>query len=311
MAKFQYGGQAVIEGVMMRGPGEMAIAVQKNPEEIIVEKQELIPLTKRYPVLGWPILRGTVALIEAMVIGMKALTFSANQVAETEDEELSSWEMALTILAAVGLAVVLFVVTPVVVTNFVREVLGDFGRSAVEGVLRIGIFIGYVLLIGRMKDIRRVFQYHGAEHKVIHAYEAGEKLTVANAKKYSSLHPRCGTSFVLIVLVLTIFVFTFVGQTGPLQRIAIKIALMPAVAGLAYEFIKFSSRQMHRGWVKALVAPGLWLQQLTTKDPEDKQIQVAIKALLAVLPQEELQKYEEQLETQEPVDEVKERCMTS
>jgi uncharacterized protein YqhQ len=311
MAKFQYGGQAVIEGVMMRGPGEMAIAVQKNPEEIIVEKQVLIPITKRYPLLGWPILRGTVALIEAMVIGMKALTFSANQVAKEEEEELGNWEMALTIIIALGLAVLLFVVMPVVAANFVRETLGDFGRSAVEGILRIGIFIGYVLLIGRMKDIRRVFQYHGAEHKVIHTYEAGEELTVANAKKFSNLHPRCGTSFVLIVLVLTIIVFTFVGQTGPLQRIAIKIALMPAIAGLAYEFIKLSSKQMHRGWVKALVAPGLWLQQLTTKDPEDKQIQVAIKALTAVLPLEERRKYDEHQETQELVDEVKEACMTS
>jgi uncharacterized protein YqhQ len=311
VAKFQYGGQAVIEGVMMRGPGEMAIAVQKNPEEIIVEKQELIPVAKRYPVLGWPILRGTVALIEAMVIGMKALTFSANQVAAEDEEELSNWEMVLTIIVALGLAVLLFVVTPVVAANFVREILGDFGRSAVEGILRIGIFIGYVLLIGRMKDIRRVFQYHGAEHKVIHTYEAGEELTVANAKKHSSLHPRCGTSFILIVLVLTILVFTFVGQTGPWQRIAIKIALMPAIAGLAYEFIKLSSKQMHRGWVKALVAPGLWLQQLTTKDPEDKQIQVAIKALIAVLPQEEREKYDERQETQELVDEVKQTCMTS
>ncbi|MDW7675119.1 MAG: DUF1385 domain-containing protein [Bacillota bacterium] len=302
MAKFQYGGQAVIEGVMMRGQKEMAIAVQKNPEEIVIERQPLEPISKKYPVLGWPIIRGTVALIESMVIGMKALTFSANTVGVEEEEELTTWEMVLTIAAAFGLAILLFVVTPVVVANFTRDLLGDFGRSATEGILRVGLFIGYVMLIGRMKDISRVFQYHGAEHKVIHAYEAGDELTVENAQKYSCLHPRCGTSFILIVLFLTIVVFTFVGQTGPLMRIAIKISLMPIIAGFAYELIKISGKHAHQGWVKILIAPGLWMQKLTTKEPDEGQIKVAIEALNAVLEQEK---------QKDIGNEVERTCMTS
>lgn len=299
MGKFQYGGQAVIEGVMMRGPEQMAIAVQKNEEEIVIQQKVITPIAKKYPILGLPILRGSVALIEAMVIGMNALTFSANQVGEEEEEELSTMEIIITIAIAIGLAMLLFVAAPVLITNFLHQHIGDFGRSLVEGVVRISLFVGYVVLIGRMKDIRRVFQYHGAEHKVIHTYEAGQELTVENAKKFSALHPRCGTSFILIVLMLTILVFTFIGQTGPFMRIGIKILLMPLIAGIAYELIKFSGKNAHKNWVKWMITPGLWMQQLTTKEPEDSQIQVAIKALQAVMPQEK---------HQEIVDEVSQKC---
>ncbi|MFZ5640732.1 MAG: DUF1385 domain-containing protein [Bacillota bacterium] len=283
----QYGGQAVIEGVMMRGPEELAIAVRKANNEIVLEEKPINSVTKKFPFLKWPFLRGTVMLFESLIIGVRALTFSANQAADGEEEELSNWELALTIAVAMGLGILLFVVTPASIARLLYVIKSPVLVTFLEGLVRISIFLVYVLIISRMKDIQRVFQYHGAEHKVIHAYEAGEELTVANAQKYSTLHPRCGTSFLLIVMVIMIFLFSFIGKPPLLIRIAAKIILLPVVAGISYEIIKLSGKYARTPVMKIIIAPGLWLQKLTTREPDDGQVEVAIRALAAVLPDDE------------------------
>ncbi|MGI6551790.1 MAG: DUF1385 domain-containing protein [Bacillota bacterium] len=283
---FQYGGQAVYEGVMMRGPQVVSLAVRKAGGDIILEKQHFKSLGARFPILKLPLFRGVIALFEALVLGVQMLTKSFNLAAEAEEEELSPREIAVTILVAVGLAVLLFIVIPTGAAHFTRGYLNNFWQNLLEGLLRIAIFLVYVLAIGRMKDIERVFQYHGAEHKVIHALEAGDELTVENAKKYTTLHPRCGTSFLLFVLVLTIFIYSLLETPGLLWRIGSRILLLPVIAGLAYEFIKWSGRKCDVPWVKLIIAPGLWLQKLTAREPDDSQLEVAICALEGALEKE-------------------------
>jgi len=283
--KFQYGGQAVIEGVMMRGRRNLAIAVRKPDSEIIIERRPVKSVAEKLPFLKWPFFRGTVMLIESLVIGIQALAFSANQAAEAEEEELGPWEMALTITVALGLGILLFVVAPTTMARFLYGFKSVFLINFFEGLFRIGIFLLYILAISRMKDIQRVFQYHGAEHKVINAYEAGEELVVENARKYSQLHPRCGTSFLLIVMVIMILVFSFLGKPGLLLRIVSRILLLPVVAGISYEVLKLSGRYCNSPVMKVIIAPGLWLQKLTTREPDDSQVEVAIRALQAVLPE--------------------------
>lgn len=288
MAKpFQYGGQAVIEGVMMLGAGGSAIAVRKPSKEIVLKESTRVPLKERFPVLKWPIFRGCVSLFESLILGMQAITWSASQAGESEEEQLTSWELVVTAVIAVGIGIGVFIIVPVSAASFALPYVGQFGRSALEGIIRVVLFIGYVYAIGRMKDIQRVFAYHGAEHKTLAALEAGEELIPENARKYSRIHPRCGTSFILMVMILMIFIFTFVGQTGVVMRVFIKILMMPLVAGLAYELIKFSGRHCDSRLVQALVAPGLWLQKLTTREPDDDQLEVAIAALKAVMPKAE------------------------
>ncbi len=284
MGACQYGGQALIEGVMMRGPEELAIAVRKPDNEIILEERPINSITKRLPFLKWPFLRGTVNLFESLIIGMQALTFSASQAAETEEEELSNWEMTATIAVAMGLGILLFVVTPASIARLLYGIESVYLVNFLEGMVRISIFLIYVLVISRMQDIQRVFQYHGAEHKVIHTFEAGEELTITNVQKHSTLHPRCGTSFLLIVMVIMIFLFSFLGKPTLLVRIAAKIALLPVVAGISYEIIKLSGKYAQSPLMKIIIIPGLWLQKLTTREPDDGQVEVAIKALTAILP---------------------------
>jgi len=289
LKSFQYGGQAVIEGVMMRGPREVAVAVRKPKGEILVDRRALNPITEKYTLLKRPVLRGVVALFEALVLGIKMLTFSANVVMEEEEEEdLSPLEIALTVAAAVGLAVLLFVVVPVALAHLGRGYLGPFGQNLLEGLVRIVVLFGYVAGISLMKDIQRVFQYHGAEHKVIHAFEAGEDMSrIDNIQKYSTLHPRCGTAFLLMVVVLTVFFFSFLGSHGLLFRIFSRILLLPLIAGIAYELIKFSAKHADNRLVYLFIIPGLWLQKLTTREPDDSQVEVALLALNEVLPAEE------------------------
>ncbi|MHB8918193.1 MAG: DUF1385 domain-containing protein, partial [Desulfocucumaceae bacterium] len=209
---FQYGGQAVIEGVMMRGPHSRAVAVRLPEGGIAVDSKTVGSITQRYPFLKWPLIRGVVALVESLVIGIEALSFSANK-AMGEEEELSKTEIVLTMGLAFGLAVVLFVIIPTWAAHLLKsQVQGSFAQNLVEGVLRMGVFLLYVIVIGRLQDIKRVFQYHGAEHKVINAFEAGEELVVEKVQKFSTFHPRCGTSFLLIVLVLSIFLFALMGK---------------------------------------------------------------------------------------------------
>jgi len=280
---FQYGGQAVIEGVMMRGPDSRAVAVRKSDQSILVDEKEVGSITKRVPFLKWPFVRGTVVLIESLVMGIEALSFSASQAADDEEEQLTAKEIIITIILSLGLAILLFIVAPASVAYVLTMAPGGFNQSLVEGIIRIAIFLGYVAAIGRLGDIKRVFQYHGAEHKVINAYEAGEELVVEKIQRYPTMHPRCGTSFLLIVMVISILMFSLLGKQALWLRIISKILLLPAVAGISYELVKLSGKYATAPLCRVLIAPGMWLQKLTTNPPDDDQVEVAISAFKAVL----------------------------
>lgn len=276
------GGQAVIEGVMMRYREKMAIAVRKPDQEIFIHREALRPAGARYPALRLPVLRGMVAFVEALLLGVRALTISAGQAVPDEEEELSGWQLAMTVAVALLLAVSLFFMLP---TVLVRLLAGPEPGSPVllnllEGIIRIGIFLSYIFLISRIKDIERVFQYHGAEHKAIFCFEAGKSLTVDNARAFSPLHPRCGTSFLLLVMAVSILLFSFFGWPGLLERLILRLTMLPIVAGLAYELIQLAGRQ---SFFCYLTAPGLWLQRMTTREPDDQQLEVALRALQSVV----------------------------
>lgn len=281
--EFTYGGQAVIEGVMMRGPASWAVAVRLPDRRIVVDERPAGSVTARYPVLKWPLLRGIVVLMESLVVGIRALSLSASW-ALGEEEEISTRELVLTIGTALLLAVFLFIVLPAGAVHLAaRWVPGSVLQNLVEGVVRIAVFLAYVLAISRLPDIRRVFEYHGAEHKVINAYEAGEELRVERVQLYSTFHPRCGTSFLLIVMVVSIFVFSLLGEQELWWRVLSRVLLLPVVAGISYELLKLSARY-ERSFLGGLIAaPGKYLQRLTTREPDDDQVEVAIRALGAVL----------------------------
>lgn len=286
MAKPSIGGQAVIEGVMMRGPNMIATAVREPSGQITVKTEPLRSITDRYPILKKPMLRGVVALVESLVYGLKALSFSA-QAAGEENEQLSTKEIAMTMVVSLSLAIVLFVIIPTSAAKYIHHAVTDHRLLNIfEGILRLVIFLAYIGGISMMKDIKRVFEYHGAEHKTIHAYEAGVPLDVEHVRQFSTLHPRCGTNFLLIVMIVSIIVFAFLGWPDLWLRIASRIVLMPLVAGIAYEIIRFAGRSKSK-WVAAAIAPGLWLQKLTTREPSDDQIEVAIASLQAVRPIED------------------------
>ncbi len=285
--KFQYGGMAVIEGVMMRGPDETAVAVRKPDGTIEVEKEVNKKLGDRYRFLKWPLLRGSYVLIDSMAVGIRMLNKSANLSMAEEEEELSGKEILFTGLLAFVLAMLLFVALPTGIVHFTRQFLGGvLAQNIIEGIIRIIFFLLYVYGISKMSDIERVFMYHGAEHKSILTYEAGEELTVANARRHTTMHPRCGTSFLLIVMVISILVFALLGEGTLFYRIWSRIAVFPVIAGLGYEFIKFSGKYYGRPWASWIIAPGLWLQKLTTREPDDEQLEVALTALKAVLAKE-------------------------
>ncbi len=294
------GGQAVIEGVMMRAPKSMAIAVRRPNGEIFVKEDRWRSLSERWSFLRWPFIRGSLILVESLINGMQALTFSANQALEEEEETLGRWALLFTILLALGAGIVLFVVLPHVMSGLVGRLFGvrlgveHFLFHVIDGVIKILIFLAYVWLISLSKEIRRIFEYHGAEHKSVYAYEAGEALTVENARRFSTLHPRCGTAFILVVLVISIFffatVFPFIptiggspGVVNQIFAIVMKILLMFPIAGLAYEMIRYSSRNMEHGVIRWAVLPGLWMQKLTTREPSDEQLEVALAALDSAL----------------------------
>jgi uncharacterized protein YqhQ len=282
------GGQAVLEGVMMRGVSTWSVAC-RNPEgEIEITSEPIVSWAKRHRVLRWPVIRGVVALGESLKIGFKALAISANaQLGEDEkgeQEEIGGFTWGLTVAFSMALAVGLFFVIPVGVTSLIKDQLGSSLLFwLVEGVLRTTIFIGYIALISRLSDLRRVFEYHGAEHKTISAFEAGDELVPARAKLYSRLHPRCGTSFLLIVMVLAIFVFAPIGLPPWYFLLASRILGIPLIAGLSYEVIKWAGKNRRKRWVRAIMWPGLMLQNLTTREPDEEQLAVAIAALEAVL----------------------------
>lgn len=282
--KIYVGGQAVIEGVMMRGPKYIATAVRTPSGDITVKKDIVHSITERHPILKKPFLRGTVALCESLVYGMKSLSYSA-QAAGEEEEQITNTEMALTMAFSIVLAIVFFLLIPTYAVKFIPGIAHSaVWMNIVEGVLRLAIFLLYIWGISLTKDIRRVFEYHGAEHKTIWTYESGQELTVENVRRHSRLHPRCGTNFLLIVMVVSIFVFAFLGWPNLLERVASRIILMPVVAGISYEMIRLASRT-ENPLLQALFKPGLWLQYLTTREPHDDQIEVAIQALEAAKPE--------------------------
>lgn len=286
-SNFQYGGQAVIEGVMMRGPSSRAVAVRLPEGGIAIDEKQVGSITKKYPFLKWPLLRGVVALVESLLIGIEALNYSASK-ALGEEEELSKTEIILTIGFALALAVVLFVIVPTGAAHLLKnQFQSSLAQNLVEGVLRLVVFLLYVVLIGRLEDIKRVFQYHGAEHKVINAYEAGHDLTVEKVQRFSTFHPRCGTSFLLIVLVLSIFLFASLGHQVLWWRITSRILLLPVLAGISYEALKLSAKYAENFLCRLLITPGRWLQALTTGEPDDSQVEVALSAFDAVLKESE------------------------
>jgi uncharacterized protein YqhQ len=282
------GGQAVLEGVMMRGPSNWSVAVRTPQGEIEQVSSSINSVMNRHRVFRLPVIRGVIALGESLAIGFRALAISANYAAREEDEdgevrtELSRGQLLFAFAIAIGFAIALFKVTPALITNWLPiETTGAF--VVVEGVIRVAIFILYIVLISLLPDLRRVFQYHGAEHKAINAYEAGEELEPQRVQSFSLIHPRCGTAFLLWVMVIAIFVFAFLGRPDWYWLIASRVLLLPVIAGIAYELIRFAGKHSGNRILMTLLAPGLWLQRLTTREPTLDQIEVSIRALREVL----------------------------
>jgi uncharacterized protein YqhQ len=282
------GGQAVLEGVMMRGPSNWAVAVRKPDGEIAHVNQPIASPMARHPIWRLPVIRGVIALGESLAIGFRALAISANYAAQQEGEEgesvateLTRGQLFFAFAIAIGFAILLFKVSPALITDWIGIDAGWF--VIVEGLIRVGIFILYLSLISLFPDLRRVFQYHAAEHKAINAYEAGEELEPEAVQRQSLIHPRCGTAFLLWVMVIAIFVFAFFGRPHWYWLIATRILLLPVIAGLAYELIRFAGKHQRNRILMALLAPGLWLQRLTTRQPSLDQIEVSIRALKEVL----------------------------
>ncbi|ABG04614.1 protein of unknown function DUF1385 [Rubrobacter xylanophilus DSM 9941] len=285
------GGQAVMEGVLMRSPNFWGMAVRTPEGELDLRAERFRSITRRSRLFRLPVVRGFLSLAETLWLGMRALTISTN-IALGEDEELSKKEIAATLLFALALGVALFLVAPVLGTKGLGSLVGGIEHpvlfNLVEGVIRVAIFIAYLLVItAASRDIKRFFAYHGAEHKAIKVYERGEELVPENARRLDTSHVRCGTSFILYVLVLSILVFSLLGVEGWLYMVASRVVVIPLVAGLAFEFIMWSARHQDNALVRALVWPGLQLQRLTTREPTDEMVEVAMASLKKVLAMEE------------------------
>ncbi len=294
------GGQAVIEGVMMRGPKETATVVRKSDGSIVIDKKPVGSFVTKYKLNKIPIVRGIFSFVDSLVTGMKCLMFSADQMDLEEEEDYKPSKVEkwledklgdkvkdIAIYFAVFVSVIFSIGLFMLLPNALASVADIFTDNKIilnlsEGVIRMLIFLSYLILVSRMKDIKRVFEYHGAEHKTIATYESGEELTVENARKHSRLHPRCGTSFLLIVMVVSIVIFSFLRWGAMWQNMLMRLALMPVVAGISYEMIKLAGRSRLKA-VAVLTKPGLWLQKITTREPDDSQLEVAIASLKAVL----------------------------
>ncbi len=303
--KTSIGGQAVIEGVMMKGPAKIATAVRKTDGEIVMDEKSCGKV-RRSKIFKLPIIRGCVNFIDSMILGVQSLMYSAKFFDIEEDgtpkDSRSKFEIWLeeklgsekgmnaviyfSVILSLFMSVGLFILLPTVIVGFLRGVTENhIVLTLAEGCVRIAIFLIYLSLVARMEDIKRVFMYHGAEHKTIHCYEQGLDLTVENVRTQSRLHPRCGTSFLLVVMVISIIVFSFISWNNAIIRLVLRLALLPVVAGISYEVIKFAGR--HDNWFTAAIsAPGKWLQYITTNEPDNSQIEVAIAALKAVIPED-------------------------
>ena len=285
------GGQAVLEGVMMRGPRNWAVAVRKPDGEIAQVARAIDPLMARHWALRLPVVRGVVALGESLAIGFRALSVSANYAAQEEAEgdeepaEIGRWALFFSFAVAIGFAVMLFKVSPALLADLLPIDSGGW-FVIVEGLIRVAIFVAYLSLLSLIPSLRRVFQYHAAEHKAINAYEAGESLTPEVTQRYSLIHPRCGTAFLLWVMVIGVFVFALFGRPSWYWLIVSRIALLPLIAGIAYELIRFAGKHADNRVLMTALAPGLWLQRLTTREPTLDQLEVSIRALREVLERE-------------------------
>lgn len=286
--RLRVGGQAVIEGVMMRSPNSMAIAVRRPNGEIVVKRERLDFFSEKKFFSKLPLVRGVINLLSALVLGMKALNFSANQSLE-EEQEVSSWTMGLTFTFALCFGIFLFFLVPLFLTKWLRFTIPMVSTSGilfnlVDGMIRLMIFLAYLWAISFFKEVRRIFEYHGAEHKSIFAFESGEPLVADRVRDFSYLHPRCGTSFLLIVMVVSILVFALIPhQLAFGYKVASRVVFIPLIAGLAYEIIRFADQKRERKSMQYFIKPGLWLQRLTAREPSEDQIEVALRALHEVL----------------------------
>ncbi len=310
------GGQAVLEGVMMRGKHNWAVAVRKPDGDIYVEEHDLKTAVSKRPALGKPIIRGVVGLWESLALAMKAFAISAEHAGETEEEKLSSREIALSMTLGVGLAIGLFIVLPAIVTNLLvgEATERPFVWNVVDGLLRVVAFVLYIWAISRMRDIQRVFAYHGAEHKTIHAYEGGLPLDAEVIQRHVTMHVRCGTSFLLMVMVIAILVFSVVPVRAVtdllgtdhrmitlLVAISFRILLLPFIAGLAYEVIRWAGKQPENPVVRVVLWPGLQLQRMTTREPDDSMVEIAVTAMKRVVAREDREEAIARGEMVEPV----------
>ena len=291
------GGQAVIEGVMMRAPHSYCVAVRKPDGGIATEQMEIPRISDRYPVFKYPVIRGVGTLYQAMKLGLKALRFSANASLETGEShqpkpEISNWAITLNLIFSLGFFIFLYKFVPLYLVTSLQKwypaLAGRFAFNVVDGLIRLAIFLAFLWSVSLLRDIRRVFEYHGAEHKVVFNYESGKPVTVANAQSFTTFHPRCGTSFLLVVMLISMAVYMTIPFEGFASRFVSRVVLLPVIAGLSYEMIRFAARK--RGSVLALLtAPGLWLQRITTRPPTDEQTSVAICALEGAMALEERQ----------------------
>ena len=282
------GGQAVLEGVMMRAPHSYCVAVRKPDGELITEEQAIPRISEKYPIFKYPILRGLGTLGQAMTLGFRALKFSMNAMLDEgeQKQEVSSWMMTANIVFSLVFFIVMYKLVPLFLASRIAST--RLGINLWDGVIRIAIFLTFLFLLSRMKDIRRVFEYHGAEHKVVFNFESGKPVTVENAQKFVTFHPRCGTSFLLVLMVIGMIVYALLPIDGFWLKLAARIALLPLIVGLSYELIRFAAKR--QGTLMGLLtAPGLWLQRVTTKPPDDSQAAVAIHALQGAMELEQKQ----------------------
>jgi uncharacterized protein YqhQ len=301
VASVSYGGQAVLEGVMMRSASNWAVAVRTQEGDIAEVVHEITSPMSTRRIWRLPIIRGVVALGESLAIGFRALAISANVATQETDENgeiktvITRGQIIFSFAIAIVFALSLFKVGPALLTSWL-PIESTAAFVVIEGLIRVAVLIGYILLISLLPDLRRVFQYHGAEHKTIHALENGAELTPANVQRFSLIHPRCGTAFLLYVMVIAIFVFAFVGRPEWHWLILSRIAFLPLIAGLAYEVIRYAGKHQDNRALMTLLAPGMWLQRLTTREPTDDQVEVSIRALQRVLEREQAETPEEQQE---------------
>lgn len=298
------GGQAVMEGVMMRAPHSYCVAVRKASGEIVTEEKPLPRMSEMYPIFKYPVFRGVGTLYQAMKLGMKALQFSANVAIESlppepgkenvqdRPKEIPKWAMAANLILMIGSFIFLYKFLPLYLATKLEGIYpslaGRWAFNLTDGVIRIAIFLGFMVLISRMKDIRRVFEFHGAEHKVVFNFESGKPVTVANAQEFTTFHPRCGTSFLMLLMIVSLLVYPMIPFTGFLGKFLMRLALLPVITGVCYEMIRFAARRPG-SFMTLLTAPGMWLQRITTKPPSDDQADVAIHALEGAMTLEKAQ----------------------